>query len=108
MPAICTHLVYKQKGQEHGVRNDPSSLEVRIPTLGNLPLVHGQAVRRGGACDPNLSQTRAGGGAVCLASGGIPVTPPRPTDQGTEVGNLAAPAGRGRHRTHCPPLHLAL
>jgi len=43
MPAICTHLVYKQKGQEHGVGNDPSSLEVPIHTLGGLPLVHRQA-----------------------------------------------------------------
>src|SRR5271157_5141549 len=51
-----------------------------IHTLGGLPLVHGQAIRRGSAGNPDLSQTRAGSGAVCLACGGIPVAAPRPTD----------------------------
>src|SRR5208337_1692285 len=108
MHAGCVHSVYNNEGRDGGYGDQAFSPGFRTNALRSTLLVHGEAVGRGGASDPDVSQTRADGGAICLAGGGIPVTPPRSIDQGTEVGCLAPQPEGDRHRGYSTPLHLAL
>ena len=68
---IMTELEIAPTRRLRGLGDDPFSLQVRVSAGGGPELAHGQADGRGGAGNSDLSQARAGGGAVRLAGGGV-------------------------------------